>query len=189
MRFYTDGHWRSVWDVLCNLSHLTACDWITRDVNTRCKQGHRDLWEAYVSCSLCCFPSECSVISRSMRACWLIIQSSLVFPLVHSAQKTKEARNQCYGRVWLRPNLHPMINDPPLSAHLTLSLSRVKWAEDNNKQCKTKQIHCPLSPHLHTPTWSIEWCTYTHIHTASVLWMHRLWRMQSLISRLKVNFQ
>lgn len=87
---------------LCNLSHLTACDWITRDVNTRCKQGHRDLWEAYVSCSLCCFPSECSVISRSMRACWLIIQSSLVFPLVHSAQKTKEARNQCYGRVWLR---------------------------------------------------------------------------------------
>ncbi len=75
---------------LCNLSHLTACDWITQNVNTRCKQGHRDLWEAYVSCSLCCFPSECSVISRSMRACWLIIQSSLVFPLVHSAQKRQD---------------------------------------------------------------------------------------------------
>lgn len=28
---------------LCNLSHLTACDWISQDVNTRCKQGQRDL--------------------------------------------------------------------------------------------------------------------------------------------------
>lgn len=167
MRLYTDGHWRSVWDAC--VIYLT---WPL--VIGSLKIFIPGVNRAIEICERLMFLILCVVFHLSaLRACWLIIQSSFVFPLAHSA---KEARNNTMDESGSEPNLHPMINDPPLSAHLTLSLSRVKWAEDNNKQCKTKQIPCPLSPHLHTPTWSIERCPYTHIHTASILWMHRLWR-------------
>lgn len=80
-------------------------------------------------------------------------------------RRQKRQETNAMDKSGSEPNLHLMINDPPLSAHLTLSLSRVKWAEDNNKQSETKQIHCPLSPHLHTCTLEPRAKNGAHTHT------------------------
>lgn len=178
---YTHGHRRSFWDLTWPLV-IGSLKMLIPGVN-----------RAIEICERLMFLVRCVVFRLS--ALWSVeawehvdwssrVPSCSLSFIQRRRQKRQETN--AMDKSGSEPNLHLMINDPPLSAHLTLSLSRVKWAEDNNKQSETKLSALFTPAHLSPDQRKVH--IHTHTQSERPLNASSL-KMEALISRLKVNFQ